>query len=653
MDREPKRQWGGLRLSWMIVLNAAAAVIIAAAYFLDWWAPVIILCGSFVIIFNLVTWLIVSRNVSGPVIKLLKGILGETAELPANDSGLIGEAAKIFYELKRDNEAVNADLNKANGNLSALSERRKEMSRLLSAWAAGDYESQPEYGVLGEELFEQVNRLQTVLGNNLKEFSRLTGELAGIKSQSAGDAAKINALTNDIAKLTGLTGDTFDAIASGDFNQRYGHEYPDLAVKAASACTRAKELSDSAANIRGAFTNHARRISDISAQLASIANNGSSAAEGIGDKSHKITEQISKSAGFASKAASIAQSTKDQFQEGYNLVSEMNNTMREIDSMSGNIMNIIKSIDDISFQTQLLSLNASIEAARAGQFGKSFAVVASKVGELAGKSKESADETGTLLENMINKFHEGVTMSEKTAKIMTQFLDGLNQVIDTVEETKEGIAMQSQTAEEMLNAARAISGDSGGKYMVEDLMTAAADLEDSLRTGASVSRGYSSPAPAMAAPPKPAYQPAPSSAPKPQAVPKPMTPAPAPVKPAPAAVPPKPVTPPPKPFTAAPKPTAPSVIQKPAITTPKPAAPAFAPKPTAPAAQAAPKPLTPPPAPVKAPAFGLKTAVPSAPAADAAPAKRPPPSSKMVVSSIKPTGFDGSSEYNRKDFGKY
>lgn len=147
----------------------------------------------------------------------------------------------------------------------------------------------------------------------------------------------------------------------------------------------------------------------------------------------QLTEELNNSVNATANITAATGTTSDKILQTQSRMELLKDSMQRISDMSMEIEKIIGEINSIAQQTNMLSLNASIEAARAGDMGKGFAVVATQVGELAARSAQAAKETNELIMNSINAVEDGRTITDQT-------VEAFDVVVETIKQTDHGIA---------------------------------------------------------------------------------------------------------------------------------------------------------------------------------------------------------------------
>ncbi|MCL2398420.1 MAG: methyl-accepting chemotaxis protein [Defluviitaleaceae bacterium] len=148
-----------------------------------------------------------------------------------------------------------------------------------------------------------------------------------------------------------------------------------------------------------------------------------------------LTDKTQKSAQDLQSAEEFSQQVRKAANIGAKHMEDMATTMEEIKQSSSEVVKVANIIEGIAFQTNLLSLNASIEATRAGEHGKGFAVVAEEVRNLAARSAKAARDTSEMIMNSIAHVDEGVAKSVQTNEALhtiVEMMDNASTVMTNI-----------------------------------------------------------------------------------------------------------------------------------------------------------------------------------------------------------------------------
>ncbi|PUE66480.1 methyl-accepting chemotaxis protein [Arcobacter caeni] len=166
----------------------------------------------------------------------------------------------------------------------------------------------------------------------------------------------------------------------------------------------------------------------------------------------EISSNISNNTNNIVKMSQLASSVTDSASKGEKLANQTTDAMNEIDKEVNAINEAITVIDQIAFQTNILSLNAAVEAATAGEAGKGFAVVAAEVRNLASRSADAAKEIKILVETATKKADQGKKISEDMISGYKMLNDNISQTIELIKNV-EGSSKEQLAGIEQINDA--------------------------------------------------------------------------------------------------------------------------------------------------------------------------------------------------------
>ncbi len=190
------------------------------------------------------------------------------------------------------------------------------------------------------------------------------------------------------------------------------------------------------------FANTAQTLAQGAAQQASSIEGFISHISDVADKTKNNTD-------IASRASDLGKTIKFNAEKGSERMEKLMSAVNDINDESASISKVIKAIEDIAFQTNILALNASVEAARAGQYGKGFAVVAEEVRNLASRSAQAANTTRDLISNSVNSASVGFRIANKASSSFSEIFSSVVESESIVDVIATSSQEQSQSIDQI------------------------------------------------------------------------------------------------------------------------------------------------------------------------------------------------------------
>ena len=333
-----------------------------------------------------------------------------------DDSKYEGDWQKIMIGLNSIAVAVNRPIREIKAAMNALESGK--FDTLMIKDYPGDF----------AEIKDSVNSTITSLYAYIQEIDECLGSVA------KGD------LTRFMSQKIQFNGD-FERIRDSIDNivSTLHKTMSDISISADQVLSGASQISNSAADLANGAQEQAGYVQELNASIDTI------------------SQQSQQNADNASTATSLSNRSTSNARAGSEAMMQMLDAMTQIKESSSNISKIIKVIQDISFQTNLLSLNAAVEAARAGVHGKGFSVVAEEVRNLASRSRQSAVDTTVLIEDSINKVEAGASIAESTSESLNTIVKNASGVFEITSNISKASKEQTEAIEQISQGISLIS----------------------------------------------------------------------------------------------------------------------------------------------------------------------------------------------------
>ncbi len=278
--------------------------------------------------------------------------------------------------------------------------------------------------------------------------------LAGLAALISGSLCSFyitRGVTRPLGMAVALARRVADGDLSGTIDVRGNDETGQLLHALAAMNLALTELVNRVRDSASAIVEASGEVAEGGEQLSQRAHTQAERLHQLADLIQRLTVVVGENANNASNADRLAEQAAELAFRGGEEVLAVAQTMVDIEKASAQVADIIQVIDEIAFQTNLLSLNAAIEAAQAGEQGRGFAVVATEVRMLSQRTKAASREVRVLIENSRQHVGAGRKRVDQAGATTQEVIATIREVAMVVSDITEGSLSQARDIELISN----------------------------------------------------------------------------------------------------------------------------------------------------------------------------------------------------------